>query len=249
MNRRNFLSSAATAAILPPFAAAQPCPAVGITAIAFDAFPILDPRPIGAACERAFPTRGKELFGLWRTRQFEYQWLRALGGRYEDFWSTTSAALDHACDALGLGASAAVRDELMQEYLRLNSWPDVPAALRRLKADGLDLAFLSNATRPILEGGLRRAGLADLFDEVISTDVIASYKPDPRAYELGVKVLRRPKEQILFVAFAGWDAAGAGWFGYPVYWNNRLGAAEERLDATADARGPTLDGLTSYLRG
>ena len=78
---------------------------------------------------------------------------------------------------------------------------------------------------------------------MISTDRIRSYKPDPRAYQLGVDVLKLPKERIAFVAFAGWDLAGAKWFGYPTFWNNRQSAPPETLGVTADAAGATLSEL------
>lgn len=246
IDRRTLLTATAAslvAAATPRSAAAAPPSAAAIKAVAFDAFPILDPRSIAKACEREFPQRGQELMNAWRTRQFEYQWLRALGDRYEDFWSTTAAALEHACESLGLDASPQRRDALMQEYLQLDVWPDVPAALRALMQRGLRLALLSNATTTILENGIRRAGLAPAFDQVISTDRIRTFKPDPRAYQLGVEVLGLRREEILFVAFAGWDAVGAKWFGYPTFWNNRLGAADERLGVAPDGRGRTLDDL------
>jgi 2-haloacid dehalogenase len=47
-------------------------------AIAFDAFPIFDPRPIFGLAETLFPDKGADLSNAWRSRQFEYQWLRAL---------------------------------------------------------------------------------------------------------------------------------------------------------------------------
>ena len=74
-----------------------------------------------------------------------------------------------------------------------------------------------------------------------------TFKPHPKAYRLGVDVLRLEKQEILFVAFAGWDAAGARWFGYPTYWNNRLGAAAEELGTAPDASGATLDALARWL--
>ena len=43
------------------------------------------------------------------------------------------------------------------------------------------------------------------FDHVISTDKVQSYKPDPDTYQLGIDTLKLKKEEILFVAFAGWD--------------------------------------------
>ena len=33
---------------------------------------------------------------LWRTKQLEYSWTLTLAGRYEDFWTLTSRALDYA---------------------------------------------------------------------------------------------------------------------------------------------------------
>ena len=55
-----------------------------IKAVAFDGFTTFDPRPISAVAEELFPTRGVELSNLWRTRQFEYTWLRTLTGNYAD---------------------------------------------------------------------------------------------------------------------------------------------------------------------
>src|SRR5215471_18483240 len=92
--RREFLHLAAAGAVataLPSavaHAAASP-----FKAVAFDAFPIFDPRPVFALAETLFPGKGAELSNAWRTRQFEYQWLRALSGRYEDFRRTTEDAL------------------------------------------------------------------------------------------------------------------------------------------------------------
>lgn len=250
LNRRTLMmqiaSGAVTGIALPSFA--RTAAAAGmIKAIAFDAFPIFDPRPIAQACEQLFPGRGVELGNVWRTRQFEYQWLHALGGRYANFWDATQAALVFAADSLKLAMTDQQRDSLMQGYLQLNAWPDVKSALDTLRARGLKMVFLSNATTEILEAGIRNSGLQGSFDHVISTDRIRTFKPDPRAYQLGVDVLGLRKEEILFVAFAGWDVAGSKWFGYPTFWNNRQLATPEQLGAVPDASGNTLADLVAYL--
>lgn len=250
LDRRKFLAAggaalAATAA--PSSRGAASDRRREIRAVAFDAFPIFDARSIATACEREFPGRGAALINAWRSRQFEYQWLRALGGRYADFWQTTADALAFACESLGLATTINQRETLMNEWLNLGTWPDVPDALRELKQRGLTLAFLSNATPRILDTNLARTGLASLFDHVISTDRVHSFKPDPRAYRLGTDVLKLHREEILFVAFAGWDAAGAKWFGYPTFWNNRPGAPAEQLDAIPDGNGASLSDLLSFL--
>jgi 2-haloacid dehalogenase len=64
-----------------------------IKAIAFDAFTTFDPQPIVALAEQLFPTQGAALGNAWRTRQFEYTWLRSVGHHYVDFWKVTEDAL------------------------------------------------------------------------------------------------------------------------------------------------------------
>src|SRR5262249_34321249 len=91
------------------------------------------------------------------------------------------------------------------------------------------------------------AGLADLFEAPLSTDRVGAYKPDPRAYRMALDAFGLPREAICFAAFGGWDAAGARRFGYPTFWNNRLGLPTERLGVTPDAVAPDLGGLLRFL--
>jgi 2-haloacid dehalogenase len=250
IDRRTFLAIGASglaAAVASSADSRQPSGRSQIKAVAFDAFPVFDSRPIFRACEEAFPGRGSDLSNAWRTRQFEYQWLRALAGQYEDFWQTTQSALDYAAHSLKLELSSSVRESLMQGYLALKAWPDVPDALADLRRSGKQLALLSNVTPQILHAGIESSGLNGMFHHVISTDRIGSFKPDPRAYQLGVDVLGVRKEAILFVAFAGWDVAGSKWFGYPTYWNNRQNATSEQLGVTPDGTGESLNELTRFL--
>jgi 2-haloacid dehalogenase len=216
-------------------------------AIAFDAFPIFDPRPIAARCEALFPGRGGELVQMWRTRQFEYTWLRATAGRYADFERVTAESLAFATEALKLDLTAEKRDQLLQAHFELKAWPDVIPVLRSLRGAGLPLVFLSNFTPGMLNGCIESAGLEGMFDQVLSTDSAQTYKPDPRAYALGEAALNMPREHILFVAFAGWDAAGAKLFGYSTFWVNRLGLPPERFGPTPDATSTDLGALPAYI--
>ena len=218
-----------------------------IKVIAFDAFPIFDPREIAAASEQAFPGQGQQLMELWRTRIFEYQWLRALGTQYEDFMSTAEAGLIYAANQLNLNLTSEKKRALLQEFLALKPWPDVAETIPRLKEMGLDLVFLSNMTEEMLGNGLKQAGLENEFRAIFSTDAIHTYKPDPRAYALAVEKLGVSKDEILFVAFAGWDVAGAKWFGYRTFWVNRTGAPTEELAAQPDGVSRNLSGLVEYI--
>jgi 2-haloacid dehalogenase len=106
---------------------------------------------------------------------------------------------------------------LRSTHFLLNIWPDVRPAVERLQRAGLKLALLSSFTPTMLATNVERAGLGGTFDELVSTDRARTYKPDPRAYQLGIDALNQRREQGPFVASAGWDAAGAQLFGYPTY--------------------------------
>ena len=250
MNRRSFVElsiGAAALGILGWSASGRAATKSGIKAIAFDAFPILDPRPVFALAEQLFPGKGGELSNAWRTRQFEYQWLRALSGQYADFWQATEDALVFAAKMLMLDLTVDKRRQLMDAYLKLKAWPDAAPALLALKKAGLRLAFLSNATPKILDAGIKNSGLEGTFEHVLSTDAIKTFKPDPRAYQMGVDAFKLKVEEILFVAFAGWDAAGAKSFGYPTFWVNRLNLPAEEFGVVPDAIGKDMADLEKFV--
>lgn len=251
LNRREFLNLAAAGVITGLMASsplARAATSSKIKAIAFDAFPIFDPRPVFALAEQLFPGKGAELSNAWRTRQFEYQWLRALSGRYADFWQTTEDALVFSGELLKLDLTTDKRKQLMDAYLGLKAWPDVLPALQSLKEAGIRLAFLSNATSKILDAGIKNSGLEGVFEHVLSTDKIKTYKPDPRAYQMAIDAFNLKREEILFVPFAGWDAAGAKSFGYTTFWVNRLNLPVEKLGVVPDAVGQNLTDLVGFVK-
>jgi 2-haloacid dehalogenase len=221
----------------------------GIKAVAFDGFPILDPRPVFALVDQLYPEKGVELSSVWRTKQFEYTWLRTMSRRYSDFWQVTDDALVFAAKSLKLELTPEKHSRLMDAYLKLRCWPDVPGALSSLKNAGIRLAFLSNLTAKMLEAGIQNSQLEGVFDHVLSTDRVKVYKPDPRAYQMGVDAFGLKADQILFAAFAGWDAAGAKSFGYPTFWVNRQNQPAEELGVAPDATGGNLKDLAAFLVG
>lgn len=251
MDRRRFLKLAAgvTAAGLAsslPLSAFTAAPG-RIRAVLFDAFPIFDPRPVFALANGMFPPESG-FVDRWRTKQFEYTWLRTAGGRYQDFWTVTRDALRFSAKVGKLSLSGADEDRLMGAYLKLEAWPDVLPALHVLRDAGVRPAFLSNFTREMLESCSRHAGLDGLFEYTLSTDLAQAFKPHPHAYQLGLDAFGLQREEVAFAAFAAWDMAGARWFGYPTFWVNRLGQPAEELGVSADAAGDGLAALVDFVR-
>jgi 2-haloacid dehalogenase len=107
MQRRTVLASAGSALLT-----AGPAPLQKIRAIAFDGFTILDPRSINAVAEEAFPGKGVELSNAWRTRQFEYTWLRTLMRTYLDFRHVTEESLEFVAASLRLPLTTEKRERL-----------------------------------------------------------------------------------------------------------------------------------------
>jgi 2-haloacid dehalogenase len=116
------LSAAAGASLSGAAALPAHLPA-GIRAIAFDAFPIFNPRPVFDLAAKLAGDKGPEFIETWRTRQFEYTWLRTSGGRYKDFWEVTRDALDFSAAKCGLSLSTADKEQLMQGYLHSRPGP------------------------------------------------------------------------------------------------------------------------------
>jgi 2-haloacid dehalogenase len=245
--RRSLLRRAAAGAAAAFIEPALPASTLRIKAVAFDAFPVFDPRPIFALAERLFPGQGAALAALWRTRQFEYAWLRTLMRRYTGFWQVTQEALVFAAETLKLELSAERRDQLMQAYLDIKAWPDALPALRRMRAAGLRMAFLSNFSAAMLDAGVTNSRLEGPFEPHLSTDRVGAYKPDPRAYQMAVEAFGLRREEILFVAFGAWDAAGAKAFGFPTFWVNRQHVRVEALGAAPDAVGADLADALGFV--
>jgi 2-haloacid dehalogenase len=249
MLRRQFLNSAAAtlaASSLPRNAWADSRPAPRFKAVALDGLAVFDLRPVAAMANQFFPEDGRALMDLWRSRQFEYQWLRALAGRYSDFIAITEESLGFATKTLNLQLTPAMRQNLISPFVNLKAWPDAADALGRLHQAGVRLAFVSNMTEQMLTTGIRNSSLDGLFQHVLSTDRIRSYKPDPHTYQLGVDALRLSASDILFAPFAAWDLAGAKWFGYPAFWVNRANAVVE-LGVQPDGAGGDLNDLANFV--
>ena len=238
MDRRTFLAATGALAIAPSQLFAKD---IRCKAVLFDGFPIFDPRPVFSTAEKLFPGKGAELSALWKSRQFEYTWLRTLMGRYEEFPDVIREALRFAARSLKLDLGKAQENELVEAYFRLKAWPDVLPTLEKFKAAGIRMGFLSNFSEKMLSANIANSRLEGYFGMLLSTDRVKAFKPDPRAYEMGEKALKLPRQEIVFVAFAGWDVAGAKSFGYPTFWANRGHFPAEELGLHADATGTLAD--------
>jgi 2-haloacid dehalogenase len=221
----------------------------GVRACVFDAYGTLfDFASAAARCEHVPAEKRAALTALWRDKQLQYTWLRSLQNRYADFWQVTEDALDFALDSRGLDAPR-LRARLMELYLSLEPFPEVPEVLRTLRARGFKTAILSNGSPAMLETLVLQAELAAMFDAILSVEAVRVFKTHPKVYQFALDTLGLPARAISFQSSNAWDAHGASDFGMRVVWCNRYGQRRERLPGAPDFEVRTLTELPGLLAG
>jgi len=206
----------------------------GIKACVFDAYGTLfDFASAAKGCRDVLGDDIEKLTALWRDKQLQYTWLRAVQGRHVDFWQVTGDALDFALETLGL-EKPGLHDRLMKLYLTLAAFPEVPDMLGRLKRAGLRTAILSNGSPKMLDAAVTGAGLSGLLDAILSVEEVGVYKPHPKVYQLAVDRLGVAASAIAFQSSNAWDAYAASAFGMKTVWCNRYSQRRERLPGSPD---------------
>ncbi|MFT6223145.1 MAG: 2-haloacid dehalogenase [Paracoccaceae bacterium] len=209
-----------------------------ITTVVFDAYGTLF--DVAAAAREAAAEPGRDAFAavwpklaeVWRLKQLQYSWLRAVTGAHTDFWEVTQNGLDFALEATGLSNDADLRERLLSLYWALSAYPEVPHMLATLQSAGFKTAILSNGSPEMLDGAVTSAGLTELLDDVLSVEAVGIFKPAPQVYDLVGARFGSAPDQVLFVSSNGWDAAAAAGYGFTTAWVNRGGDPVDRLPWT-----------------
>jgi 2-haloacid dehalogenase len=222
-------------------------PLTGIRACVFDAYGTLfDFASAARLCRDELGENADRLTALWRDKQLQYTWLRAVQNLHVDFWQVTGDALDYSLETLGIDKPG-LRERLMNLYLTLETFPEVPDALARLQKAGMRMAILSNGSPRMLQPVVKAAKLDSLFDAVISVEEAGIFKPHASVYQLAVDRLGVSANAIAFQSSNAWDAYAARAFGMQVVWCNRYAQRRERLPGTPDREIRTLAELPALV--
>ncbi len=165
---------------------------------------------------------------------------------YVEFWQVTGDGLDYALAALGIEDDA-LRERLMDIYMRLDAYPEVKDVLTALKAGGIKTAILSNGSPKMLASAVENAGIEGVLDDIFSVDSIGIYKPHPSVYQMAADGLDVEAGRICFMSSNAWDAAAAANFGFRVVWVNRFGQPRERIPGDPEHEITTLEALPPLL--
>jgi len=201
----------------------------GIEICVFDAYGTLyDFNSAVARHKAALGPAADALADMWRTKQIQYTWLRNAMKSYEPFWNVTAAALDHCLAAHDI-SDLEVRSALLDSYLALDPYPEVPAMIADLTNIGMRMAILSNGNPEMLEPMVAASRLAGAFEAVLSVHEVEVFKPDPLVYALVEARCSVTADKVCFLSSNCWDAHGAAHFGFRTIWINRAGAPDDGL--------------------
>ena len=200
-----------------------------IKAIIFDAYGTLfDVNSAAEKCKDKIGDKWEGFANFWRTTQLEYTWLRSLMKRHKDFWQVTEDSLDKSINAFNIDKS--MRNELLDLYKILNTFPEVKDVLKKLKEKKYKLAILSNGTPALLNDLVKSNNLESIFDDIFSIEEVKIYKPDSKVYDIPVKKYQIQKNEIAFLSANTWDVSGGGNYGYNAIWVNRNNNIFDNLD-------------------
>ena len=200
-----------------------------IKAIIFDAYGTLF--DVNSAAEKCKEKIGKNWEGFanyWRTTQLEYTWLRSLMKRHKNFWEITEDSLNKSMKVFNIEPS--MKNDLLDLYKVLSSYPEVKETLNKLKEKNYKLAILSNGTPSLLNRLVSNNNLENIFDDIFSIEEVGIFKPDSKVYDIPIQKYKIQKEEIAFLSANTWDVSGGGNFGYNSIWVNRNNSIFDNLD-------------------
>ena len=224
--------------------------------IAFDAYGTLfDVYSMGQLAEELFPGHGQDFALMWRDRQIEYTRLVTMSDpnpsgskHYLPFWELTIRSLRYVCKRMELNLTAEYEQRLMDQYARLSSFNDSLNVLKAIKTRGIATAILSNGSKDMLATVVDSNGLRPYLDKVVTIEDVRLFKTAPQAYELLVKAFPVKKEEVLFVSSNAWDALAAKWYGFDVFWVNRLGHPFEEIGEKPNYEGSSLSKVLEAIK-
>ena len=178
--------------------------------LGFDVYgTLIDTSGVTTALEPLVGPQTPAFTALWRDKQLEYSFRRGLMQNYCHFALCTRHALDYCCRVLEVTISDHDKEALMARYKTLPAFADASAALEQLQGAGHRLFAFSNGLADDVAGLLRHAGIEKYFIDVVSTDEIRSFKPNPGVYAHFLRRSNAAVHQAWLISGNPFDVVGA----------------------------------------
>jgi 2-haloacid dehalogenase len=194
--------------------------------LAFDVYgTLIDTHGLVSLLKAFAGDKAEALSQLWRQKQLEYSFRRALMRWYCSFAECTAQALEFAYASFRVELSDSQRRELLDGYRRLPAFPDVASGLERAREAGFRLFAFSNGLASEVESLLDHAGIREFFLDIVSVDEVRSFKPDPEVYRHFMHRAESQPEHTWLISSNPFDVTGARAVGMNALWVRRSGDA------------------------
>ena len=196
------------------------------TVLAFDVYgTLIDTAGVVAELRTLVGDRAEEFSRIWREKQLEYSFRRALMRHYVDFAVCVGQSLDYTAASLGVELAAAERQSLLKSFTVLPAFEDVPECLGQFGDDAFELFALSNGSASAVDTLLTGAGIRPLFRDIVSVEEVTTFKPDPVVYERFLDRASVPGSSAWLISGNPFDVIGAVAAGMRAVWVRRSAAA------------------------
>ena len=214
------------------------------TAIAFDIYgTLIDTAGVVAELREIVGDRAEAFSALWREKQLEYSFRRALMHRYQVFSECVSQSLDYTAARLAVDLGAGERARLLDAFTVLPAFDDVAGCLAAIDRDEHDIYALSNGAAAAVEKLLLTAGIRDDFRAIVSVDEVGTFKPDPAVYLQFIRRAGVPMERAWLISGNPFDVIGAVSAGIQAVWLKR--SADALFDPGEFSPTVTVTGLAA----
>ncbi len=156
-----------------------------------------------------------------------------------------------ATSALRSTTRPALGDEaihtILAGFAELDPHPDVEPAVRLAREAGVRMVTLTNGSIQNTAALLRRAGIDDDIEQVLSVDDVRRWKPAPAIYHHAAHSTQVSPDRVALVAAHAWDTHGAHQAGLTTGWVARLDDHFPDIFAVPDVVGPDLVAVVGGL--
>ena len=206
---------------------------------------LLDLEALAPTFERIFGEKGA--MRLWFDDLILYSAALTVAGCYVPFTDIGSAVMKMLADTRGIKIDDKDKKTLTEKFSTMPPYPEVPAALRKLRDAGFRLFTLTDNLLDVQTRQLEHGGIVDLFERRFSADGAKHHKPSRKAYAYVETELAAQPSQLCLIACHTWDTLGAVAAGWEAALIKRVGNDVLGVGPQPQIVGNDLNDVTNQL--
>ena len=193
-----------------------------MTSLAFDIYgTLIDPFSLGRMLEDMIGAKAPNFNILWRDKQLEYSFRKAVMKQFNHFSECTKQALHYCNEYFKTNLSEEQMLLLLGSYRKLPPYHETRDCLSNLKDRKFEIMAFSNGKKEDLISLFENGNIESYFDQVISVDEVRTFKPAPEVYQFLAEKASADFENTWMISANSFDVIGAAAVGLKTIWLKR----------------------------